>query len=140
MLYAIITIVGGLLAASAFVVARKPNAQELIDKLTPYQGWIGICLFAWGVWMTIGFVLHLNVWLHVPVLWLATYLGLTAVNVGVGFLLGFGLLTKYVLSKSPAAMARGQELRQKLVGIQIPLGLTAMGLGVWTAVYHMILI
>ena len=37
----LITIAGGILAASALIIARKPNAKELIDKLTPYQGWIG---------------------------------------------------------------------------------------------------
>jgi hypothetical protein len=138
MIYGIITLLGGLLAASAFVVARKPNARELIDALTPYQGWIGIVLFGWGVWMTLSFVLHLGDYLRWPIPWLATYLALTAVDLGVGFLLGFALLTKYVLSKNAAAMARGQELRQKLVGVQIPLGLTAIGLGAWAAIYSVI--
>ncbi len=43
MLDGLITIAGGILAASALIIARKPNAKQLIDKLTPYQGWIGVC-------------------------------------------------------------------------------------------------
>ena len=27
--------------------------KDLIDKLTPYQGWIRIVMFFWGVWETI---------------------------------------------------------------------------------------
>ena len=42
MLSAIIAILGGILAASSLIIAKKPNAKELIDKLTPYQGWIGL--------------------------------------------------------------------------------------------------
>ena len=44
MLAGLITIAGGLLAASNLIIARKPNAKDLIDKLTPYQGWIGIVM------------------------------------------------------------------------------------------------
>ena len=48
-----------------------------------------------------------------------------------GFLLGFALITKYALSKSPEAMAKGELLRLKLVSIQIPLGLIGIGVGLW---------
>ena len=54
MLSGLITIAGGILAASALIIARKPNAKELIDKLTPYQGWIGIVMFFWGIWGVLG--------------------------------------------------------------------------------------
>ena len=50
MLLAIIAIIGGLIAASSLIVAKKPNAQELLDKLTPFQGWIGVVLTFYGVW------------------------------------------------------------------------------------------
>ena len=50
MISAIIAILGGLIAASSLIVAKKPNAQELLDKITPYQGWIGVVLTFYGVW------------------------------------------------------------------------------------------
>ncbi len=40
----VILLAGGLLGAANLIVAKKPNAKELIDKLTPYQGWIGVVL------------------------------------------------------------------------------------------------
>ncbi|MCK5800206.1 MAG: hypothetical protein KAI47_23610, partial [Deltaproteobacteria bacterium] len=50
MLTVVFLILGGILASASLIVARKPNAQELIDKITPYQGWIGVALFFWGIW------------------------------------------------------------------------------------------
>ncbi len=41
MITAIVAILGGLIAASGLIVAKKPNAKELLDKLTPYQGCVG---------------------------------------------------------------------------------------------------
>ena len=49
MLYAILSIVGGLIAASSFVIARKPDAKELFDRLAPYQGFIGIGMLTVGI-------------------------------------------------------------------------------------------
>ena len=43
----VIAILGGLLASSSIIIAKKPNAKELIDKITPFQGWIGIILAVW---------------------------------------------------------------------------------------------
>ena len=47
----------------------------------------------------------------------------------IGFLLAFGLISKYALSKNQAAMAKGQAIRTKLVKIQAPLGLFAIVMG-----------
>jgi hypothetical protein len=129
MLSGLIVIAGGILAASSLIIARKPNAKELIDKLTPYQGWIGICMFFWGVWELLGVVRAIG-WLSTfPVQWVF-WLGTGLADISVGFLLGFGLITKYTLSKSPAAVARGQQIRQRLVGYQGVLGLFAIAMGV----------
>ena len=43
----VLLLAGGLLGAANLIVAKKPNAKELIDKLTPYQGWIGVALVLW---------------------------------------------------------------------------------------------
>jgi len=120
------TIAGGLLAASAFIVARRPDAKEVIDRLTPYQGWLGFGLFFWGAW--IAYVLLTNLG-GFSAVWLAMGIALATVNLSVGFLLGFGLITKFALSKNEAAMIRGQYLRKRLVGYQIPLGLAAIAVG-----------
>lgn len=129
MLGGLITIAGGILAASGFIIKRKPNAQQLIDKLAPYQGWIGMVMFFWGVWETIHSVLGASLLASHPLMWIFWLLSGVA-DLLVGFLLGFGLITHYALSKNPTAMARGQQLRAKLVGIQAPLGALAVVMGV----------
>jgi len=124
----LITIIGGILAASGFIIKRSPNAQQLIDKLTPYQGWIGIVMFGWGIWETLHSVLGISLLGSHPLTWVFWLLSGVA-DLLVGFLLGFGLITHYALSKNPQAMARGSQIRAKLVGIQAPLGLLAIVMG-----------
>lgn len=128
MLGGLITILGGILAASGFIIKRSPNAQQHIDKLTPYQGWIGMVMFGWGVWETLHSVLGVGLLGSHPLQWVFWMLSGVA-DLLVGFLLGFGLITHYALGKNPVAMARGQQLRSKLVGIQAPLGLLAVVMG-----------
>jgi hypothetical protein len=125
----LIAICGGILAASSLIIAKKPNAKDLIDKLTPYQGWIGIVMFFWGVWETIDVLTHINLIAHMPLRW-TFWAGQAVADLFVGFLLGFGLITKYALAKNPAAERRGQQIRQKLAGYQGKLGLFAIAMGV----------
>ena len=131
MLSAIIAIIGGIIAASSLIVAKKPNAQELIDKLTPYQGWIGIVLAFWGV---VGFIrLILNVG-RIGFPWMIG-LGVSVVEFVVGFLLGYGLISKYLLEKNEEAKVKGQELRMKLTKYQVSAGVILIILGILTLLY-----
>ncbi|HEU4727450.1 MAG TPA: hypothetical protein VFT22_06170 [Kofleriaceae bacterium] len=134
----LITIVGGILAASSLIIARKPNAKDLIDKLTPYQGWIGIVLFFWGVWGTLGTLGAIS-WLSVrPLLWVF-WLASDVADLVVGFLLGFGLITRYALGKNLAAQARGQQIRARLAPYQGTFGLLAIVMGVLYLVWLYVL-
>ena len=124
----LITIAGGILAASALIIARKPNAKQLIDKLTPYQGWIGIVMFGWGIWEVLGALRHVSLLGHFPLLW-TFWLATGIADLVVGFLLGFGLITKYVLDKDERTRARGSALRLKLAAHQGVFGLLAICMG-----------
>ncbi len=130
---ALALIVCGVLAAASLIGKMQPDSQRFIDKLVPYQGWIGFIVCLWGAWTIISAVLHLNL-LHIVPIWWATFLATGVLEFGLGFLLGFGLLTKYLLSKNEEAMAKGQMLRAKLANVQIPMGLIGIGLGVWCLV------
>jgi hypothetical protein len=137
MLGGLITIAGGLLAASGFIVSRKPNAKDLIDKLVPYTGVIGLILFGWGVWETLSVVRHISLLGTMPLRWIFwACVGLA--DLLVGFVLGFGMISKYVLGKNPVAMEKGKELRAKLVKIQVPLGLFAIVMGTLFIVWRFI--
>jgi hypothetical protein len=135
MLGGLITIAGGILAASGFIIKRMPNATSLIDKIAPYQGWIGTLMFFWGIWETLHSVLGISLLGSHPLYW--TFWMLSGVaDLLVGFLLGFGLITHYALSKNPQAMEKGQRIRSTLMGIQAPLGLLAVVMGVLYVVFN----
>ncbi|MGB0869364.1 MAG: hypothetical protein ACPGSD_07180 [Flavobacteriales bacterium] len=126
MLSALIAIVGGLIAASGFIVSKKPNAKELLDKLTPFQGWIGVVLTFWGLWGAIQLVLNIG---NIGIVWIIAF-AVNVVEFIVGFLLGYGLISKYLLEKNEQAKEKGQALRLKLTKYQIPSGMALIILGV----------
>lgn len=131
MIGSIIAILGGLLAASSIIIAKKPNAKDLIDKIAPYQGWIGIVLAFWGVWGVISSILSIG---SIGLPWIIG-LAVAVVEFVVGFLLGYGLISKYLLEKNETAKAKGAELRLKLVNYQIPAGLILLALGILSLVF-----
>ncbi|MBW1809293.1 MAG: hypothetical protein JRJ87_13945 [Deltaproteobacteria bacterium] len=116
---------GGILSAANIIVGKKPNAKELIDKLVPYQGWIGAVMFLWGIWDFIYMFNIIGAFSFMPVTVLVL-VAATLTELVLGFLLGFGLITKYALSKSEAAMEKGQAIRAKLSKFQGPLGIVAI--------------
>ena len=124
----LITIAGGILAASALIIARKPDAKALIDKLTPYQGWIGVVMFIWGIFELLSVIRGIGLLTSMPLTWIF-WLGTGVADFVVGFLLGFGLITKYALSKNPAAEAKGQQIRAKLAVYQGLFGGLAISMG-----------
>ena len=137
LLWSIITIIvllaGGLLGAANLIVAKKPNAKELIDKLTPYQGWIGVVLFVWGVIDVIRLLTSLGA-LGSAGIWMVIWILTPLTELGLGFLLGYGLISKYALSKNPQALEKGQQVRAKLAVYQGPLGLAAIVLALLNVV------
>ena len=121
----------GILGASNLIIARKPDAKELIAKLAPYQGWMGALSAVWGVWMIIHAILNLGVLTAAPILWI-TYMASAVIQAGLGLLLGTGTLKTFV--KQEQAHEKIDQLVTKLAPYQGTLGLISIGLGVWTVV------
>lgn len=131
LLFALLLIVAGVLGAATLIVAKQPNAREVIAKLTPFQGIIGIILLIWALIVFIFRVLPalgllLQFFPVTGILLLATCL----VAIVLGFLLGYGLIAQNAL-KNPGAAASGEAMRMKLAKYQGPLGLLGIGLGLW---------
>lgn len=121
----------GILGASNLIIAKKPDAKELIAKLAPYQGWIGAVSAFWGVWGIIQSVLNLG-WLTVAPIYWATFLASALVQAALGLLLGIGVLKTFV--KQPQAVAKMDMLVTRLAPKQGVLGLISIGVGVWMVV------
>jgi hypothetical protein len=121
----------GVLAASNLIVARRPDAAEVIAKLAPYQGWIGAISALWGVWGIISCVLGISLLTAAPILWFS-WLANSVILATLGLLLGVGVLKTFI--KDETANAKLDETIAKIAPKQGVLGLVAIGLGVWMIV------
>jgi hypothetical protein len=128
LLAAIWMIVLGALGASNLIIARQPQAKELIGKLAPYQGWIGAISALWGLWITIWTLLHVG-WMHFsPLLWI-TVLAEGLLLLSLGLLLGVGVLKSFI--KQPKAAENMELAVARLAPYQGTLGLIAIAVGIW---------
>lgn len=133
MIYGITLIILGLLAAPSLLLSKKPDAKELLEKITPYQGWIGLAFCFWGIWGVIQAVLNLGLLTTFPIWWI-TWLSSYAIEAVLGFILGYGMINKLVLSKNEEAKQKGEQLLAKLAPIQGKLGLAGIIIGIWVIV------
>lgn len=122
--YVLLPIAGGLLAAAGFIIAKNQNAQKLIDRLTPYKASIGLGMFAVGIW-------NLTHWLSGFSLLFKSLFGIGIFTtivcmVVVGFLLGFGLIAKWIPGEG-AAETRALDVQKKLIKLEVPLGFVTIG-------------
>ena len=131
MVYAgiIISLLGGIMAAASLIVQFKADAKAAIEKLTPYQGIIGLVLLGWGIWGVIQIIRAMSYGV-LPVIAIVA----VVVQVVVGFLLSFGLLSQLFLSKSEEAQQKGEAFRAKLAPFQGILGLALIGLTLWSII------
>jgi len=121
-------VVLGVLGAASLIIAKKPDAKELIGKLAPYQGWIGAVSALWGAWGVISSVLHIGWLAHWPIIWI-TWTANSVLLLALGLLLGVGVLKTFI--SNPQAQAKMDLTIAKLAPYQGTLGLISIGLGVW---------
>ena len=120
----ILLILAGILAISGLIVAKKPNAKEMIDKLVPYQAFIGIALLAFGIYN----LLHA---LGVLGILLRSFPGIVALvviisSILLGFMFGMPQIAKWMPGDGGAEQ-KGMELAKKLAPYQVVLGLVGIG-------------
>ncbi len=137
-IYGITLVVLGVLAAPSLLLSRRPNAKELLDKITPYQGWIGLLFFFWGLWGVIRAIFSIGL-LKYHALWWASWLAGSLLEAALGFLLGYTLINSLVLSNSEEAKEKGKQLLAKLRPMQTTLGLISIVLGIWLVVTRLFL-
>ncbi|NUP91186.1 MAG: hypothetical protein HUU25_15415 [Candidatus Sumerlaeia bacterium] len=122
-------IVLGLLACSSLIISKKPNAKELLDKIAPFQGYIGLVL------LVLGLVNLVQAILNIGVMFSSIYgiIGLLVifVSIALGFLASFTLLGQWF--GGSAAAEKGVALRAKLILYQVPLGVAGIVLGAYWA-------
>jgi len=126
--YGIALIILGILAVPSLILSRKPEAKELLNKIIPYQGWIGVVFCILGIWGLINCVFSIGMTSYSLISWII-WLLVTGVQASLGFILGYGLITKYFLSKNKSASEIGEEILSKLLPLQGRLGFVAIVIG-----------
>jgi hypothetical protein len=123
-------IVLGILGASNLIIAKKPNAKELIGRFLPYQGWFGVASVFYGAWELIGTVGAMGLMGVKPPFGLLVWilmLSNAVLQIVLGFLLGIGVMKSFV--KNAEAQTRMDRTFTKMAPFQALLGLAAIGVG-----------
>ena len=133
MIYGITLVLLSIVAVPSLVLSKKPNAKELLEKIEPYQGWIGLVFCIWGVWGIVTGILNIGWLTHAPIWW-ATFMAGSLVEAVLGFMLGFGLMNRLFLSKNPDALEKAAVLRKKIAPKQGKIGILGVFVGIWMIV------
>lgn len=129
MISGILLIILGILAVPSLLLSKRPDAKELLDKITPYQGWIGLIFCFWGIWGIISAVLNMGMLTTWPIGW-GLWLAVSVVTAVLGFLLGYTMINQILLSKNQEAKEKGAALLAKLAPLQGKFGMAAIVLGI----------
>lgn len=129
-LVVVLMLAGGVLGVSGLIVAKKPDAKALIDKLVPFQALIGVGLLAFGLYylLRIGPITAFRMFSVFPTFALfavaATYGAIL-----LGFLFGMPQIAKWIPGES-SAETKAMELSKKLAPFQLVLGAVVGGGGI----------
>ena len=129
MIFGIVLILAGLLAAAPLIVRHKPEMSSFLDKLGAWQGFFGGVLLVAG---TLDLVLTV-----LPALFVGTAIGAiikivgTTVSLGLGLSLGSQNLKRLPLPQlqTTEMVTRLDALTVKAQRLNIPLGGLALGYG-----------
>lgn len=126
-LHVALLFLGAVLALSTFIVAKKPNAKELIDKLVPFQAAIGVALLLLSIviWLDAGIF---DIFRLVKYWALGGIASIGAVLSGIllGMLFGMPQIAKWLPGESSAEI-KALAWSKKLAGIQVLVGAIALG-------------
>jgi hypothetical protein len=124
-LFGLLLIMAGILGASALIVAKKPDAQRIIDQLVPFQALIGAGTLVLGILTVIrvGPKMIFEMAKTFP-LWGASLLA----GVIAGLMLGI-MFAVPLMGRLGAGQQRAAELATKLAPWQLLIGLVAIAAG-----------
>jgi hypothetical protein len=132
---AVVVILGGILAVSGLIIAKKPDAKAMIEKLTPYQALIGVAMVVLGVVNFLRIFSVLTDIMKVNLLWGAAILAMIGVSVVLGLLFGMPQIAKWTGNNANAEHKMAQ-LAQKVAPYQVMLGLVGIVASLAVVLYH----
>ena len=126
-------IVASLVALSGFIIAKKPEAKQLFEKIQPYQGFLGVGLLGWCLYdlyhtVIATYVADKSRWglmMDYDKLAGISLIGYIICGILLGFMLGFGLIATWIPGES-GAEKKAVAVQKKLLAASLPIG--AIGL------------
>jgi len=115
-------IVAGIIAASSLIISKLPQAKELIDKLAPIQGGLGVGLLVIGLIRTLWLFSNMDGIGLLPTFWMLSIYAGIACAVILGFLLGMPIIAKWIPGDSPAEQ-KAMEMQKKIIPYQTMIGI-----------------
>ena len=135
MLLAILSIVTGLLAAASVVIKKLPDAENVIQKIKPYEGGIGAGALILGVLS----IFSISYSFRAGVLYGSAFLACAVACILMGFLLGYPILQDLVIDEmSEDARKKSAELYEKLTPYKVTSGLVGLGAGAFLLLSNII--
>jgi hypothetical protein len=127
----VLLIVGGIVGASALILAKKPDLKSVLDKIVPFQALIGALLMGLGIvfFIASGPVTMFKAIKETPLPAAAAIVGVI-----VAVLLGFLFTLPQIISIT-GQQQRANEIAEKIFPFQILLGLVAAACGVVSLLY-----
>jgi hypothetical protein len=116
----------GALSVPNLIIAKRPDAKQLLDKIAPYQGWIGVGSVVWGIYGLIkwfGMFRLLGAGVGGMIFFVMFTLAWVCM-IALGFMLGFALIKTFV--KDANARAKMDETLAKISPKQGLLGIVAL--------------
>jgi len=131
----LLLIAAGFLALSAFIVAKKPDAKAMVDKLMPFQALIGVGLLAVAFinMLRMGPINIFRLFSLMPLFGLAT-IGAVFGGMILGFFFGMPQIAKWIPGESNAE-AKATELSKKIAPYQMIFGIVCLAAGLLWLLY-----
>ncbi len=134
-LNALILILGGVLALSVLIVAKHPDAQNLVAKLAPWQTIIGIALIVLGVINFVKMVPHISGDAFVKnLIVVAADLVVCGGSVVLGAMLGMNQILEWIPSQQ--GKQKFYNLIQQVFVFQLLLGIVCLAAAVAHFLYR----
>ncbi len=133
--FELVLILGGIVALSGIIAAKKPNAKAILDKLVPFQALIGIVLIVLSI-VVVFYVGPLNVIKAIrptPVPAMALLVGILA-----GIVLGALFAMPQIMAMTASNLSahnKALELSQKIAPYQALIGMVAGAAGLLGLLY-----
>lgn len=124
----LLAIITGLLAASSVVIKKLPDASKLIEKIRPYEAFIG----AAALMMSVFSIFKITVYFKIGFLLGVVSSACIGACVVMGFLLGFPMIQELILDEmNEDARKKGEEMYEKLTPYKVMSGLVGIGTGIY---------